>query len=60
MKLESLELVPASGGLTGSGTDAEGQTYKITVTQDPAAKELSYVAEGDRGATEEGSIAGGY
>lgn len=56
MGLQSLELSPADGGFSGSGSDTEGQTYQITVTQNAATKELKYVAEGDRGATEEGSI----
>jgi hypothetical protein len=57
MSLQSLELSPATGGFSGNGTDADGQTYEVTVTQNEATKELKYVAEGNRGAIEEGSIA---
>lgn len=57
LNLPSLDLTPSEGGFAGTGTDAEGQTYEVTVTQSAATKELSYVAKGDRGATEEGSMA---
>ena len=57
LNLQSLDLNPSDGGFSGSGTDAEGQNYQVTVTQSVATKELKYVAKGDRGANEEGSMA---
>ena len=50
----SLTSDPA-GGYTGSGKLADGETLKLKVTQDPAAKRLSWKAEGDRGTFEDGS-----
>jgi hypothetical protein len=57
MNLTSLDLTPAEGGYNGSGADSEGETYQFVVEQNAANKELTYVAEGDRGTIEEGSIA---
>ena len=57
MNLESLDLSPTEDGYSGSGTDAEGESFELKVTQDATAKELKYVAEGNRGAIEEGAIA---
>lgn len=47
--LESVELKPAEGGYAGTGKNAEGETFKITVKVDPASKSLSYHGDGDRG-----------
>ncbi|MEN9555106.1 MAG: hypothetical protein RLZZ232_1392, partial [Planctomycetota bacterium] len=43
------------GGFSGTGKAEDGETYKITVTQDPANKRLDWKAEGDRGSNEDGS-----
>jgi len=56
MNLKSIDLSPNENGFSGSGTDSEGEIYQFTVTQNVEAKELKYVAEGNRGATEDGSM----
>lgn len=38
-----------AGGYTGTGKSASGETYKLKITQDVAAKRLSWEAKGDRG-----------
>ncbi len=38
-----------AGGYSGTGKSASGETYKLKITQDVAAKRLSWKAEGDRG-----------
>ncbi len=43
-----------SGGFTGTGKAASGETYKLKITQNVAKKELSWQAEGDRGDFREG------
>lgn len=37
------------GQLTGTGKDAGGETFQLTVTQDAAAREFTWEAKGDRG-----------
>jgi hypothetical protein len=55
LKLTEVSLSPAAGGFSGTGKAEDGETYKITVTQDPANKRLDWKAEGDRGSNEDGS-----
>ncbi len=43
------------GGFEGTGTVAGGETLKLTVTQDAAAKGLEWDAVGDRGSNFGGS-----
>jgi hypothetical protein len=43
-----------SGGYTGTGKAASGESYKLKITQNVAKKELSWKAEGDRGDFREG------
>jgi len=56
LKLSSITLTAAAGGYTGTGTAADGETYKLKITQDAAKGRLEYVAEGDRGSSEDGFI----
>lgn len=57
LKLESLDLTPSDGGFQGTGSDSEGQSYDVTVTQDAATKSLTYDAKGNRGENVDGTIA---
>ena len=43
-----------TGGYTGTGKAASGESYKLTINQNVAKKELSWKAEGDRGDFREG------
>lgn len=43
-----------SGGYTGTGKAASGESYKLKIAQNVAKKELSWKAEGDRGDFREG------
>ncbi|MFM7059094.1 MAG: hypothetical protein ACKO2P_19460 [Planctomycetota bacterium] len=56
LKLTSISLSPVSGGFEGTGTAQDGETYRLKIAQDSAKGRLSWVAEGDRGSEEEGSI----
>ena len=47
--LVSVDLKPADGGYTGTGKNAEGETFQITVRLDPAAKSATFEGKGDRG-----------
>ena len=38
-----------AGSYSGTGKSASGETYKLKITQDAAAKRLTWKAEGDRG-----------
>lgn len=50
MELTDFTLEPSGKGVfTGTGKAADGETYKLTVTQDEANKRLSWKYEGDRG-----------
>ncbi len=55
LKLAEIALAPATGGFSGTGKAQDGETYKITVTQDPTKNRLDWKAEGDRGSNEDGS-----
>lgn len=54
--LAEITLSPSEGGFTGKGKDENGESYEITVTQDKAAKSLSYKGKGDRGTELENSL----
>lgn len=54
LSLVDVQLRPSEGGYTGTGTNADGETFELTITQDAAAKRLDYEAEGDRGSIESG------
>ncbi len=50
MELTELSLEPSgTGTFIGKGKTADGETYKVTATQDEANKRLSWKYEGDRG-----------
>lgn len=50
LELTEISLEPASdGSYTGSGKKATGESYKLTVTQDPKLKRLSWKFDSDRG-----------
>ncbi len=54
-KLTEITLSPSEGGFTGTAKDGSGESFKVTVKQDPIAKKSSYVLNGDRGAELTGS-----
>ncbi len=50
MELSEIKLEPAgTSAYTGTGKTAEGESFKIQVTQDVANKSLRWKYEGDRG-----------
>lgn len=55
-ELSEITLSPGveAGVLTGTGKDASGETYQITVKQDADAKQINWEAKGDRGTTLDG------
>ncbi len=48
--------VDPSGGYTGTGKTADGESYKLKITQDAEMKRLSWKADGDRGTIKEGKF----
>lgn len=58
MSLAEIDLQPAAdaGKLTGTGKNADGETFDLTVTQDVDGMRLDYEAEGDRGSIESGTF----
>ncbi len=46
----------AASGYTATGTDTNGEPFKVTIKQFPAEKKLTYKAEGGRGTVEEGKV----
>lgn len=55
LELTEIQISPdPSGGYTGTGKAASGETYKLKITQNVAKKELGWKAEGDRGDLREG------
>lgn len=54
--LTELTLKPAEGGFSGTGKDAGGETFKITVKQNAAEKSVSYKLDGDRGSILENKV----
>ena len=59
---KSLELIEIqltrdpAGGYSGTGKNAEGETYKLKISQDEALKRLIWKADGDRGDLREGNL----
>jgi len=59
---KSLELIEiqltadAAGGYSGTGKNAEGESYKLKISQDAVLKRLSWKADGDRGDMREGNF----
>lgn len=54
LKLSEATLTPAEGGFTGTGKNAEGESFKFTIKQDAAKKRMEWKSEGDRGSFEDG------
>ncbi len=54
MDLTEVDLAPAAGGFSGTGKNADGESFKIAVQQNATTKRLDYDAKGDRGTNEEG------
>ena len=56
--LTELTLTPSEGGggYTGTGKEASGESFKITVTQNAAEKSVSYKLDGDRGSIFENKV----
>ncbi len=55
LNLSELTVTPdPAGGFQGTGKNAEGETFTIKITQDVAAKKLSWDSKGDRGSNEVG------
>ncbi|QDV61454.1 hypothetical protein Pan14r_46210 [Crateriforma conspicua] len=54
LSLESVELTKTSDGFTGTGTDADGETFELVLTQQPDQNRLEYDATGSRGTMENG------
>lgn len=58
LQVENVTLSPkAGGGFEGTAKASDGQSFKLDITQDPAAQELKWVATGDRGSNFDGSYA---
>lgn len=53
LNLTEIALTPATGGFSGTGKTADGETFKLTITQDATAKKLVCKATGDRGTMDE-------
>jgi hypothetical protein len=49
VELKEITLAKSDSGYTGTGKNAEGETYKIAVTNDAAGKKVSFKFDGDRG-----------
>ena len=57
LKLTEIQLSPdPAGGYTGSGKTADGEGFKMKITQDAIQKSLKWKADGNRGTIEEGSF----
>ena len=57
LKLTELQITAdPAGGYSGTGKTADGESFKLKLTQDAAEKSLSWKADGDRGSIEEGSF----
>jgi len=54
LELTKITLTPSASGFTGTGLAQDGESYKLTITQDPAKGRLEWTAEGDRGSSEDG------
>jgi hypothetical protein len=56
LEVTEISLSPKDGGgFEGTGSVAGGETVKLVVTQDAAARRISWDAEGDRGSYFSGS-----
>ena len=57
LKLTEIQLTPdPAGGYTGNGKTADGEGFKLKITQDSVQKSLKWKAEGNRGTIEDGSF----
>lgn len=57
LELIEIQLTPdPAGGYSGTGKNAEGETYKLKISQDEALKRLSWKADGDRGDMRDGNF----
>ena len=57
LELIEIQLTPdPAGGYSGTGKNAQGETYKLKISQDEALKRLSWKADGDRGDMREGNF----
>ena len=54
LELTKIALTPAAAGFEGTGTAADGETYKLKITQDATKGRLDWTAVGDRGSEEDG------
>ncbi len=54
MGLDEIDLSNGEGGFTGTGKNAEGESFVIKVKQNAGGKRLDYEAKGDRGTNEDG------
>jgi len=58
LSLSEIALSPSAeaGVFTGTGKNAEGETFTLKVTQNADTKKISWDAKGDRGTMEVGSF----
>ena len=57
LKLTEIQIVPdQAGGYSGSGKTADGEGFKLKITQDATQKSLNWKADGNRGTIEDGSF----
>jgi len=57
LDLIEIQLSPdPAGGYSGTGKNAEGETYKLKISQDEALKRLNWKADGSRGDMREGNF----
>ena len=57
LKLTEIQLVPdPAGGYSGNGKTADGEGFKLKISQDATKKSLNWKAEGNRGTIEDGSF----
>jgi len=57
LDLIEIQLSPdPAGGYSGTGKNAEGETYKLKISQDEALKRLNWKADGSRGDMREGDF----
>ena len=55
LNLTDVALTPnPAGGYTGRGTAQDGESLRLTITQDPATQEMAWDAVGDRGTVTSG------
>ena len=57
LKLSEIQIAPdPAGGYSGSGKTADGEGFKLKISQDAVQKSLKWKAEGNRGTIEDGSF----